>query len=485
MGKDSDYNEVDEEIITELKEICDPDFVITEEDLMNSYTEDELSSAEVEGEYPDVLVKPDSSEKVSKIMELADENHIPVTPIGGKTGLTGGMIPIYGGIGLSLERLDDSIDVDEDNLMVEVDAGISMERLNEKVEEKGLTLPIHPTTEDSQIGGTIATNAGGEATLKHGVMRDYVKGLEVVLPDGEIMTLGGKLLKDNTGYSLLHLIIGSEGTLGIITKAILRLYPASEESKFVILPFESGESAISAVPEILRSGITPAGIEYLENETISSGEEKVDETWPAERGEATLMIIVTGEEENEILEKAQKIVEVCQEKGALDALLATKRKEMNKIMKIREGIAEVIQEGNVTGHRSGDLVVPPSKMPEFISKARGIFEESEVEGTFYAFGHAGDGNVHIEGNLGDEDIDWEKVKELRDRWIETAMDLGGEITGEHGIGLIKKPELRKFKSDKMIQLMEGVKQTFDPNRILNPGKIISQDEDKEEDHIKI
>ncbi len=485
MDERPKYNEVDEEIINELENICGSDFVITDKDLMDSYTHDELSTAEVKGKYPEVLVKPNSSEKVSKIMRLASDNLVPVTPIGGKTGLMGGMIPVYGGVGLSLERLDDKVDVDEDNLMVEVAAGVPMEKLKEKVEEKGLTLPIHPTTEDSQIGGTIAVNAGGEATLKHGVMRDYVKGLEVVLPDGEIMELGGKLLKDNTGYSLLHLMIGSEGTLGIITKAILRLYPASEESKFVILPFESGENAINAVPEILRSGITPAGIEYLERETISSGEDKVGESWPAEKGEATLMIIVTGEEENEILEKAQKIMEVCQEKGALDAFLATKRKEMNKIMKIREGVAEVIQEGNVTGHRSGDLVVPPSKIPEFISKAREIFDESEVEGTFYAFGHAGDGNVHIEGNLPDEDIDWDEVESLRERWIETAVEMGGEITGEHGIGLIKKPELRKFKSDKMLQLMNGIKNTFDPDHILNPGKLISKDEEMEEEHIKI
>nr|AGF93608.1 glycolate oxidase, subunit GlcD [uncultured organism] len=485
MPEDSKYNEVDDTIIDELKNICGSDFVITDRDMMESYTHDELSPAEVEGEYPDILVKPDSSEKVSKIMKLANESLIPVTPIGGRTGLMGGMIPVYGGIGLSLERLNRTIDVDEDNLMVEVDAGVSMEKLYDAVEEKGLTLPIHPTTEDSQVGGTIAANAGGEATLKHGVMRDYVKGLEVVLPDGEIIKIGGKLLKDNTGYSLLHLMIGSEGTLGIITKAVLRLYPSSEQSKFIIVPFESGENAISTVPEIIKSGITPAGIEYLERDTILSGEEKVNESWPTEKGEATLMIIVTGEEEDEILEKAQKIMEICEEKGAIDAFLATKRKEMEKIMKIREGIAEVIQEGNVTGHRSGDLVVPPSKIPEFIKKAREIFEDSQIEGTFYAFGHAGDGNVHLEGKLPDENVDWEKVKELRDRWIQTAIDMGGEITGEHGIGLIKKPELRKFKSPRMIQLMESIKKSFDPNNILNPGKIVSEDEEMEDKYIKI
>ncbi|MFW6375756.1 MAG: FAD-binding oxidoreductase, partial [Thermoplasmatota archaeon] len=202
MLKSSKYNKVDESIIEELKDICGSDFVITDKDLMESYTHDELSPAEVEGEYPDILVKPDSSEKISEIMKLANENLIPVTPIGGTTGLMGGMIPVYGGIGLSLERLNKTIDVDEDNLMVEVDAAVSMEKLYDAVEEKGLTLPIHPTTEDSQVGGTIAANAGGEATLKHGVMRDYVKGLEVVLPDGEMIKIGGKLLKDNTGYSL-------------------------------------------------------------------------------------------------------------------------------------------------------------------------------------------------------------------------------------------------------------------------------------------
>ncbi len=484
MGK-SDYNKVSEEIIEGLQDICGEDYVISDRDSMESYTHDELSPAEVKGEYPEVIVKPDSTEKVANIMKFANENKVPVTPIGGKTGLMGGMIPVYGGIGLSLERLNEDIEVDEDNLMVEVDAGVSMNELYEAVEKKGLTLPIHPTTEDSQVGGTIAANAGGEATLKHGVMRDYVKGLEVVLPNGEILNLGGKLLKNNTGYNLMHLLIGSEGTLGIITKAILRLYPSSEESKFILVPFDSGENAINTVSEMMRKGTIPVGIEYLEEETIKRGQEKVNEKWPSEIGEATLMILVSGETEDEILEQAQNIMEICQERGALDAFLATKSQEMDKIMKIREGIAEVIQEGNVTGHRSGDLVVPPSKIPELIDKARKIFNESDLEGTFYAFGHAGDGNVHIEGNLPEEGVDWDEVKKVRDKWIQEAIDLGGDITGEHGIGLIKKPELRKFKDKEELRLMEGIKSLFDPNNILNPGKIVPEDKEIEDKYIKI
>ncbi len=481
----SEYNKVTDKIIEGLKDICGEDYVIHDKDSMESYTHDELSTAEVKGEYPEVIVKPDSTEKISQVMKLANEKKIPVTPIGGKTGLTGGMIPVYGGIGLLLERLNKKIEVDEDNLMVEVDAGVTMNELYEAVEKKGLTLPIHPTTGDSQVGGTIAANAGGEATLKHGVMRDYVKGLEVVLPNGEILKLGGKLLKNNTGYSLLHLLIGSEGTLATITKAILRLYPSSEESKFIIVPFDSGQNAIKTVSDMMKKGIMPVGIEYLEKETITHGQKKVNENWPTEIGEATLMILVSGENEDEILEQAQKIMLICQERGAGEAFLATKRQEMEKIMKIREGIAEVIQEGNVTGHRSGDLVVPPSKIPELIDKAKKIFNESKLEGTFYAFGHAGDGNVHIEGKLPEEGVDWNEVKKVRDKWIQEAIDLGGDITGEHGIGLIKKPELRKFKSKEELRLMEGIKKLFDPNNILNPGKIVPEDEEIERRYIKI
>ncbi len=480
------YNKVTDEIIEYLKDICGDNYVISDRDSMESYTHDELSPVEVKGEYPEVVVKPNSTEQISRIMNFADENKIPVTPMGGKTGLAGGMIPVYGGIGLSLERLNEKIEVDEDNLMVEVDAGVTMNDLYEAVEKKGLTIPIHPTTGDSQVGGTIAANAGGESTLKHGVMRDYVKGLEVVLPNGEILKLGGKLLKNNTGYSLMHLLIGSEGTLAIFTKAILRLYPSSEESKFIIVPFESGQSAIKTVSEMIKKGIMPVGIEYLERETIIRGQQKVNENWPCDIGEATLMIFVSGKNEDEILDKAQEIMQICQQRGAVDAFLAFKSKEIDKILKIRAGIAEVIQEGNVTGHRSGDLVVPPSKIAEMIDRARTIFFESNLEGIFYAFGHAGDGNVHIEGKLPDEGIiDWKEVKEVRDKWIQEAINLGGDITGEHGIGLIKKAELRKSKSEEEMRLMEGIKNLFDPNNIMNPGKIVPRDDEVEDKYIKI
>lgn len=482
-----DYEEVNKEIINKLENICGDEFVITEKTQMEDYKEDETPDTEIGCEYPDVLVKPKSAEEVSEIMKLADEKHIPVTPIGGRTGLSGGSVPVYGGIGLSIERINEKIEVDEDNLMVEVDAGVRMENLYEAVEEKNLALPIHPTTEDSQIGGSIATNAGGEVSMKHGVMRDYVKGLEVVLPNGKIIKLGGKLLKNNSGYSLLNLIIGSEGTLGIITRATLRLYPPSEKPRMVIIPFESRENAIKTVPEIVKSGIIPDGIEYIDGTSIMAGELYTGDEWPIEKGKATLIVLLSGRHEEEILEKGQEIVEICEKRNAIDTFLAMKDKEIDKIWGIRLGIPEAGLSGTIEGYEprwSSDMVVPPSKIPKFLERTEEILNEYSLDTLFGAFGHAGDGNVHVSA-LFKEDVDEKKVEEIREKWMEEAVKMGGSITGEHGIGIAKKEALRKYTDTEVLKLMEGIKELFDPNYILNPGKIVPETEEIEEKYCKL
>ncbi len=484
---ETEYGDMTEEIIEKLEEITGGDYVITDKNQMEDYKRDETPETEVEGCYPEVLVRPETTEEVSKIMKLANDEKIPVTPIGGRTGLAGGSVPIYGGIGLSLERINDTIEVDEDNMMVEVDAGVRMENLYEAVEEKGLALPIHPTTEDSQIGGSIATNAGGEVSLKHGVMRDYVKGLEVVLPDGEVIELGGKLLKDNAGYPLLHLFIGSEGTLGIITKAILRLYPPSEKPSMIIIPFESRDAAIETVPEIVKSGIIPDGIEYIDGTSIMAGELYTGDEWPTEKGEATLLVMLSGRHEDEILEKAQVIMEICEERDAIDTFLAMEDREIDKIWGIRLGIPEAGLSGTLEGYKpywSSDMVVPPSEIPTFLKRTEKILEETSLDTLFGAFGHAGDGNIHVSA-LFTEGTDEEKIAEIREKWTEEAVELGGSITGEHGVGIAKKSSLQKYHSEEELELMKGIKELFDPNLILNPGKIVSVKEEFEQKFCKI
>ncbi len=478
---ESNYGEINQKFIEKLEQICGQEFVITDKKQMEDYKRDETPETEVEGCYPDVLVRPEKTGEVSEIMKIATENKIPVTPIGGRTGLAGGSVPIYGGIGLSLERINEKIDVDEENMMVEVDAGVRMEDLYDAVEDKGLALPIHPTTEDSQIGGSIATNAGGEVSMKHGVMRDYVKGLEVVLPNGEVIKLGGKILKNNAGYPLIQLLIGSEGTLGIITKATLRLYPPSENPKMITIPFESREAAIETVPEIIKSGIIPDGIEYIDGTSIMAGELYTGDEWPTEKGEATLLIMLSGRHEDEILEKAQEIMEICEERNAIDTFLAMEDREIDKIWGIRLGIPEAGLSGTIEGYKpywSSDMTVPPSKIPTFLKKTEEILKETSLDSLFGAFGHAGDGNLHVSA-LFKEDADREKIAEIREKWTEEAIKLGGTITGEHGVGIAKKSALEKYHSKEELKLMRGIKDLFDPNHILNPGKIVSENKDFE------
>lgn len=486
MSKE-EYGNVDKDLIKELEEVCGKDYVITNESQMEDYKCDETAISEVSGEYPNVLVKPGSTGEVSEIMRLANKRKVPVTPMGGRTGITGGTIPVYGGIGLSMERIN-TINMDPDNLMVEAGGGVPMEDLYEAIEEEGLALPIHPTTEDSQVGGTVANNAGGESTLKHGVMRDYVKGLEVVTPTGKTLDLGGKLLKDNTGYSLLDLIIGSEGTLGVITKAVLRLQPPSSKPKIVTIPFNSRKKAIEAVPEIVRSGIIPQGIEYLEKEPLKKGEEEMGEKWPAEKGEASLMVMVSGEEEDRILERAQSVMDICEEKGAKDAFLATEKRDEERVMSVRQGMAEVVigsQEGlEKKSYWVGDYVVPPKRIPEFLEKAENVMEEIEPKAQFYTFGHAGDGNVHTFARVPDT-VSKEEALKIREKWIELAVDLGGAVTAEHGIGIVKKRDLRKFCDEEELRLMRDIKESFDPNMIMNPGKIVPETKEVEEKYVKI
>ena len=471
--KSNTYNEVDEDVLKELKNIVGSNYVITDKDSMVDYKKDQSSSFSKVEKYPDVLIKPRTTEEISKIVRLANENMIPITPMGGKTGLVGGAIPIYGGIALSLERKNNDILVDEENIMVEVDAGVTMGDLYEAVEEKNLSLPIHPTTEDSFVGGTISTNASGENSLRHGLMRNYVKGIEVVLPNGEVINLGGKILKNNTGYSLLHLMIGSEGTLGIITRATLRLYPPSEKPRFVIVPFSKKEDAIKAVPEIIKKSILPDGIEYLEKKPIENSEKEANIKWPVEKGEATLMISISGMDENEILNKAEKIMTVCEENNAIDLFLATKTREVNNLIKIREVMGENPGMDDKVQYWDPDFSVPVSEIPTFLEKTREILENSSTNGEYYTYGHAGDGNIHT-GAFFPEDDDIDEIKKVHERWIKVAIELGGSVSGEHGIGIFGISDLKKYRSEEELRLMKGIKKLFDPNNIMNPGKVIPE-----------
>lgn len=453
------------EVIRELEEIVGRDFVVSERRQIESYLFDETSTpVRPNPALGCVVVKPENSEQVSRILKLANQRRIPVYPRGGGTGLVGGAIPTKDGIIVSLERMK-RIEVDKENLMAVAEAGVTLGELLKTVEEAGLSFPPHPGDEGAQVGGLVACNAGGARAVKHGVTRNFVKGVEVVLPTGEILNLGGKLLKDNMGYNLMHLIIGSEGTLGIVTKTIIRLCPKAECTLTLVLPFNSRHEALSTVPVILIKGIIPLALEYVEKETMEKSAMHLREEWNI-KGKVFLIVILSGTQ-NEVYDEAEKVDQICSEKGSLEAYVAERRDEQEKILKIRSNIYTALKEESVDIF---DTTVPPSNIGKLADEIDKI--EEKYLAYIPVYGHAADGNLHAHVMK----KDMSKYENIKSEIYEATINLGGVITGEHGIGKIRVKELYKFTSPKSIELMKGIKRLFDPNNILNPGNVLNTEE---------
>lgn len=465
------FKQVEEAILSQLKEICGKKYVVTEQKQMIDYVTDETAALEkrIEIRYPEAVVKPSSTNEVAKVMKLAYQEEIPVTPRGGGTGLSAGAVPIHGGILLSLERLDQVVEVDTDNLMAVVEGGVTLEELFDAVEEKNLYFPPHPGDEGAHVGGSIAANAGGARCVRYGVIRNYVLGMEVVLPNGEVLNLKGKLLKNNTGYALRHLLIGNEGTLGIITKATLRLMPPSTEPTILVAPYENREDAIRTIPAILRGGIIPLGAEYIEKEALKRSEEYLDQKWPTEKGAASLMIMISGRGEEEILSKSQDIMTICEEYNAIDVFMASEKRERDNVMDIRSKIYEALKEESM---EIFDITVPPSSIVDFMQKVEELSEKYNMP--MPGYGHGADGNIHI--HVMNTEI--ETFNEIKGKLFEFATKLGGVITGEHGIGKTKLSDIHYSRSESELALMRQIKKVFDPKGILNPGKVIPKEKER-------
>ena len=454
-------------IADRLREIVGTGWVITEYEKLIDYLTDESAPGIVLQPATEVfLVKPADAQEISAILNLANDERIPIFPRGGGTGLCGGAIPTQDGIVLSLERLKD-IQVDNDNLMAVVEAGVTLGELQSKAEEEGLFFPPHPGDESAQVGGLVACNAGGVRAVKYGVMRNYVKGLEVVMPTGEVLTLGGKLIKDNTGYSLLHLLIGSEGTLGIITKVVLRLYPRPTASATMLVPFQDRRDAIRVVPRILQSGIVPLAIEYMDRNTAEGSAESLSISWPSDVGNAFLMIIVEGDSEEEMLKTCSKLSEVCQECSSLEPVVAQGRKKQDTILKIRSN-AYLAAKSYIAD--AMDVAVPPARVADLMEAIDTIAQRF---GTFIpTLGHVGDGNLHPALLLDLAGGDKSKLREVKRAIYEESLRLGGTMTAEHGLGKVRPADFDIFLNEKKVDLMRGIKKVFDPNGILNPGCVL-------------
>jgi len=457
-----------EKIVGEKNVICDPEKKI-------DYSHDEFSLSDIAHE-PDVVAKPKSTQEVSRILSLANKEKIPVTPRGGATGLCGGCVPVSGGIVLSLERMNRIVEVDRQNQMIVAEAGVRLMDFYPRVEEEDLFFPPHPGDETAMIGGVIATNAGGARAVKYGVVRNYVRGLEVALPSGAVVNLGGKLMKSSTGYNLLHLMIGSEGTLGIITKATIQLLPSPQMSRSLIIPYENLKDAIDTVPELLAKKIMPLAIEFIPKDVIQITEKFLRKRWPCTEGSTYLLVILDASTEEQIDRLSEQVAAICMERNALDVFVADNPSKQQQVLEIRSKIYEAIKAHTL---EILDIAVPRAEIALHVKRVQEVSQEYKI--WLPTFGHAADGNVHThimkavyeDGHIVPlPEEDWKsKLENVRRELYRDCKERGGVISGEHGIGIVKKPYLSYVLDEESIGLMRGIKKTFDPNNILNPGKI--------------
>ena len=450
-------------MVSDLADIVGEDWVITNREQAARYLADETADAIRPRPAENVvLIKPSSAEEVAEVLKLANREKTPVFVRGGGTGICGGAVPIADGILLSTERLDGVLEVDKDNLMVVAGAGVPFGNMLKAVEEAGLFFPPHPGDEGAHVGGLVACNAGGTRAVKYGVIRNFVKGLEVVTPTGDIINLGGKLLKNNQGFDLMHLLINSGGALGVITRVIFRLCPKFNSSGTLIVSYDERHRAINTVPQILQSGVVPLAIEYVERDVIEISAKRLNMEWPAKKGNTFLIVILTGDSEDEVYAQGEKVSTICEGNNAIDILIAERREEQANILKIRSEVYSSLK-SNIADVL--DITVPPASIGEMMDKVDEIAAKFDIK--IPTYGHAADGNLHP--HLMADLVEKGLLREVKRQVYEEAIKMGGVITGEHGLGVIRLPDLDLYPDKKMWELMRGIKTVFDPNNILSPG----------------
>lgn len=464
------YGKITPEILEKLRDALGEDFVITGKERTESYLYDEV---EITYRPPAasgcVVVKPADTRQVSEIMKIASEACVPVVVRGGATGLAGGCTPVVDSIIISTERMNHILEIDEENMVAVLEAGVTLMDLLEELElHEGLSFPVHPGDEGAQMGGMAVTNAGGARAVRHGVMRKHILGVEAVLPDGEILELGGKLIKNNAGYNLTQLLLGSEGTLAIVTKVILKIFPKDKASATIVAPFEKIGDACHAVTDILKSGYTPLAVEYMDKRLFVDTAQMLGLTWQAREGNADLLIILSERTETQLFDAVRAVNEICRQNHALPCLYAGKEKEQEELLLIRSQHYELIKDEICD---SFDMAVPVSCVSDFILSLKELVKEYHTGTNIIA--HIADGNVHNDilylpdGSIPDY------AEELKHRMYELCYSCGGTVTGEHGIGKIRVDELADRKSEAELALMKGIKHVFDPKGIMNPGALFA------------
>ncbi len=455
-----------EKVLGELRKIVGEDWAVNASDKIQSYLYDQtepLLRPEASGSC--VVAKPANPQEISEILKYANREKLSVAVRGGGTGVVAGAIPTVPSIILSIERLNKVVELDEKDLMITLESGATLSTLLETLKKSRLFFPVHPGDEGAQIGGMVAENAGGTRAVKHGIMRNHVKALEVVLPTGEIVTFGGKLLKNNMGLDLLNLMIGSEGVLGVITKVTLRLYARSSHTGTLLVSFDNYDDATNAVPDILQEGITPLAVEYVDRIVSEKSAQQLGTTWPCTKGSVDLMFIVEEPTEDLLYSNSEKIVSICEKHHAVDSIVADSEKEQRRLLEIRsnaygpykDNIADIM-----------DAAVPPSALPQFFDEVNALAKKYGRQ--IVSLGHIGDGNIH-NFILGDNGKLPEHYEELKQEIYRVAIKHGGTVTAEHGTGKLRKKHMSLQFPQRQIELMKGIKKVFDPNGILSPGNV--------------
>jgi len=456
-----------EQIRARLHEVFPGDSLVLDSESLEPYSHDETEDFRFQ---PDAVVKPAGAAQIADLFRLASQHGIPITPRGGGTGLSGGALPVEGGIVLSLEKMNRIIEIDRENLVAVVEPGVVTQAFQEQVESVGLFYPPDPASRGScTIGGNIAECAGGPRALKYGVTKDYVLGIQAVLPSGDIVEFGGKLFKDVAGYSMTQLLVGSEGTLGVVTRAVLRLIAYPPLRRTLVVPFLALEDAARAVALIFQAGVVPCACELLERDVVKRIEEYKGIRMPCSDAEAQLLIELDGHHEELLDREVEKIAEVCEALRSPDILVADNPVRQKELWDWRRTAGEAVK--SISVYKEEDTVVPRVRLPELIRGVKSIAARYDIRTLCY--GHAGDGNLHVNIVKGDMDDErWNRdIHQAVTEIFEYTRSLGGSISGEHGIGYSQKRYLPIARTEAEIQLMRSIKRVFDPRGILNPGKI--------------
>ena len=459
-----------QEFIDALIGICGKDYVYSAKEDVSGYLYDETEEYVRPKACEDCLVvRPGTYEEVSKILQWANETKTPIIPRGGGTGACGAAIPTIPSVIMSMERFKDIVEVDETNMMITCQTGVTLAKLNEYLNENvhALYFPCHPGDEGAQVGGMCIENAGGVRAVKHGIMRSYVKGMKVCLPNGEIVQFGGKLVKNNMGYDLMHLLVGSEGTLAVVLEATLKLYPRLDYTGALVCSFKDTESAVKSVGEVQKAGIIPLAVEYMDRDIAVETAKRISKTWPmSDEGCVDLIYMVEEATEDALYETAGTIAEICENNGAVGSVIAENEKEQRNILEIRSDIYEVFKPEFVD---SLDTAVPVAHIGDLLRDIDAIAKKYGTRSP--RFGHVADGNFHnfilmVDGKV----PDW--ADDMRRDIYKAALKYGGTVTAEHGTGKTRKPYMELQYTPHVLEIMRNVKRAFDPNNILNPGVIV-------------